>query len=317
MIDAHSITILSIAILLFFGISIIILSVRIFSSKSITHRLSEYVDEADDEGGKIRRVVILPEDRKGSLANRVVVPFLRNISKLFGKIAPAQYTESTKIKLSIAGNPMGMQILEFNGLRIVVFFIGIIMGMLVIVLRGGFDIISILLAVVVIFISIVYPVVWLDGSVKRMKLDIQTGFPDVLDLLSVCSSAGLGFDQALQRVSEMNDSPIGYEMRRAVQEMELGVSRSTALNDMSKRLEISDITNFVAIITQSEMLGMSISDVLHSQAEQMRIIRTYRAKEIANQLPAKMLIPLAIFILPALFALIFAPIIPNILGILK
>jgi tight adherence protein C len=60
---------------------------------------------------------------------------------------------------------------------------------------------------------------------------------------------------------------------------------------------------------------MRIADVLHGQAEQMRVIRQFRAKEIANKLPAKMMVPLAFLILPALFAVIFAPMVPSLMSL--
>jgi tight adherence protein C len=78
-----------------------------------------------------------------------------------------------------------------------------------------------------------------------------------------------------------------------------------------------ELSSFVSIILQSEALGMSIADVLHSQAEQMRILRQYRAKEIAQKLPAKMMVPLAFFIFPAILAVLLGPFIPMLLGILE
>ena len=129
-------------------------------------------------------------------------------------------------------------------------------------------------------------------------------------MLSVCASAGLGFDQSLQKVSDSWKTPLGFEFRRVVQEMEVGLSRSEALRNMSHRLEIKELSSFVAVIVQAEQLGMQIADVLHSQAEQMRLLRQFRAKEIANKLPAKMMVPLALCILPALIAVILGPMLP-------
>jgi tight adherence protein C len=97
--------------------------------------------------------------------------------------------------------------------------------------------------------------------------------------------------------------------------MEMGVSRSTALKDMSKRLDVDDLSQFIAIIIQAEMIGMSYADVLQSQALQMRVLRQFRAREIANKLPAKMIIPLATCIFPAILAVILGPAIPTLMDI--
>jgi len=82
---------------------------------------------------------------------------------------------------------------------------------------------------------------------------------------------------------------------------------------MADRLDVDEMTSFISIIVQAEEMGMSFADVLHSQADQMRILRQYRAKEVANRMPAKMIIPLAVFIFPALIAVILGPVIPNLL----
>ena len=96
---------------------------------------------------------------------------------------------------------------------------------------------------------------------------------------------------------------------------EIGVSRAEALRNMSRRLDVEEISSFVSIIIQAESIGMSFADVLHSQAEQMRVLRIYRAKETANKIPAKLIIPLALLIFPALIAVILGPMIPTFLAI--
>ena len=84
---------------------------------------------------------------------------------------------------------------------------------------------------------------------------------------------------------------------------------------MADRLDVDDLSRFITIIVQAETMGMSYADVLHSQAEQMRILRQYRAREIANKLPAKMILPLALFIFPALLAVILGPVRPTLLSL--
>jgi tight adherence protein C len=139
--------------------------------------------------------------------------------------------------------------------------------------------------------------------------------PDALDMLSVCASAGLGFDQSLQKISTYWDTELGREIRRVTNEMEMGVPRSTALRNLSNRLEVDDLTQFIAVIVQAEKIGMSYADVLHSQALQLRVMRQVRAREIANRLPGKIIIPVILFIFPAMIAVILGPAIPTIMSI--
>jgi tight adherence protein C len=84
---------------------------------------------------------------------------------------------------------------------------------------------------------------------------------------------------------------------------------------MSSRLDVDDLSQFVAIIVQAEKIGMSYSDVLHSQALQLRVQRQYRAREIANKLPGKMIMPIALLIFPAMLAVILGPSIPILLNL--
>ena len=114
----------------------------------------------------------------------------------------------------------------------------------------------------------------------------------------------------MQRVGQTFNNPIGEEFSRVVSEIDFGVSRKEALRNMQSRVEIPQISSFIAVIIQSESIGMSISDVLQSQADQMRIHRQYKAKEIVQRLPAKMMVPLTLLIFPALIAVLLGPMLP-------
>jgi tight adherence protein C len=129
-------------------------------------------------------------------------------------------------------------------------------------------------------------------------------------MLSVTAEAGLGFDQSLQRVSEYWKTPVGVEFGRVVAEMEMGVSRQQALRNMADRLDIHELSSFVAVIIQSDQLGMSIADALQAQAQQMRIERRFRAQEAARKVPLKMLFPMMLLIFPAMLAVVCGPSIP-------
>ena len=129
-------------------------------------------------------------------------------------------------------------------------------------------------------------------------------------MLSVCADAGLGFDQSLQRVSESWEGPLAIEFDRVVNEMSMGETRASAMRSMARRLDVPEVSSFVAVILQSYELGMGIAETLHAQADQMRTERRYWAQEQARKMPTKMLFPLMLLILPAMFAVIMGPAIP-------
>ena len=139
---------------------------------------------------------------------------------------------------------------------------------------------------------------------------IVKALPDALDMLSVCAHAGLGFDQSLQRISEHWDTALAKEFGRVVTEIGMGIPRRIALRNIAERLDVTELSSFIAVIIQSDKLGMSITQTLHAQAKQMRIERRFRAQEQARKMPIKMLFPLMLFIFPSMFAVILGPMVP-------
>jgi tight adherence protein C len=114
-------------------------------------------------------------------------------------------------------------------------------------------------------------------------------------------------------VAEQWDNALTEEFRRAVREMRLGWARPEALRRMVERTGVDSLSTFVAVLVQSTQLGVSISEILHSQAAQMRLIRRQRAEEQARQAGIKMLFPLVFLIFPAMFVVILGPSAPALL----
>jgi len=133
------------------------------------------------------------------------------------------------------------------------------------------------------------PVLWLSSQISRRKNSVIRSLPDALDLLTVCVEAGLGFDGAMQKVTEKWRDDLSLAFARVLQEIRLGKSRREALRDMSDSMDVTDVTSFVAAIIQADQLGVSIAKVLRIQSDQMRVRRRQRAEEKAHQAPIKML----------------------------
>jgi tight adherence protein C len=131
--------------------------------------------------------------------------------------------------------------------------------------------------------------------------------PDTLDLLAISVEAGVGFEGALAVVCENFDSPLADEFSRTLREMELGLSRREALQNMKRRTEVPELSNFVLALTQADALGMPIGRVLKVQADEMRTRRQQWAREKAAKLPVKILFPLILFIFPAIFVVVLGP----------
>jgi len=287
----------------------LILSLRWLFADELSSRLESFVTETDLEKRNISPVLtVRSRELTGSILSRVFLPITQQLGRLLGRFTPASSLDRLRSQLIIAGNPMRLGAREFYGLRVAIFMLGIWLAYLI--FRRGFDRVNMLVGILVIAVTYIFPILWLRMMVASRQNKIRKTLPDALDMLSVCADAGLGFDQALQRVTEFWDTPIALELSRVVAEMEMGVSRRDALRNIADRLDIGELSSFVSVIIQSETLGMSISDTLHAQADQMRVERRFRAQEIARTLPIKMLIPLAFLIFPAIIAVVIGPAIP-------
>jgi tight adherence protein C len=257
---------------------------------------------------------LLPRELSGPFFNRTIKPFFQRIVKFFGKFTPTKSITKSEYDLRQAGNPFGMHAREFYGVRAIFTFLGLGTAFLIYFRYGLSNLGLNFLALLILLLAITLPGQWIKSKIRQRKAEISNNLPDALDMLSVCAVAGLSFDLGLKKICEYWSTALTEEFMQVIQEMEMGVPRSEAMQNLKARVNVDDLSNFIAIMIQAESIGMSYAEVLQSQAKQMRVIRQYRAKEKANTLPAKMLIPLAIFIFPAILAVVLAPIIPIIIG---
>jgi tight adherence protein C len=147
-------------------------------------------------------------------------------------------------------------------------------------------------------------------KVRARKRDLQRGLADALDLMVVCVEAGLGVNQALLRVSEEMDRvnrQISDELTMLTLEMRAGTPREQALRNMADRCGIEDVRAWTNMMIQTDRYGTSISDSLRVHSDTLRTKRRQRAEEAAAKLTVKMLIPLVLFVFPALFVVILGP----------
>ena len=149
------------------------------------------------------------------------------------------------------------------------------------------------------------PTYQLRSAVKKRKSAIQRALPDLLDMLATTVQAGLAFNAALGYAQEVAVGPLGEEIKAVLSEIRLGRSRADALKSMSTRVHQEQLSTTVTAIVQAERLGSNLANVLEELSEETRSRRMTRAEEIANLMPTKMVIPMALFMLPALFVMIF------------
>jgi tight adherence protein C len=154
------------------------------------------------------------------------------------------------------------------------------------------------------------PVFWLSKRIGKKSLEHRTGFPDFMDLLVVCADAGVSMEAALNRVGgELAESypSLSANLHLATLEIRAGKTISDALEHLGERLAIEEARTFATLLQQSEELGSSLTEALRVYSDEMRHKRLSRAEEKAHALPAKLVLPLGLFIFPILFVVILLP----------
>jgi tight adherence protein C len=155
------------------------------------------------------------------------------------------------------------------------------------------------------------PSIALSRAIKARKEMIARDLPEFLDLLSTTVQAGLSLNAAMISSAEGTSGPLRAELDSALSEIRLGRSRQDALAAMSDRANEPSLTMAVSAIVQAEKLGSDLADVLQELAKEARDRRWMRAEEKAAQLPIKMIIPMALFMIPSLYLMIFGPVIAE------
>jgi len=159
-------------------------------------------------------------------------------------------------------------------------------------------------------IGFVAPGFWLDTMIRSRQNKLRHGLPDFLDLLVVSVESGLALDAGLKRVGEemaMVHPETSEEFRIATMEAQMGIPRSEALENMAMRTGLDELRSFVSVITQAERFGTSVAKALRHQGEAMRTKRRQAAEEKAQKTAVKLMIPLVMFIFPAMGVVLAGP----------
>lgn len=240
-------------------------------------------------------------------SQRVLLPLIQGSAHFMERFTPQKSLESTRHKLDLAGNPNNWSATEFFGIRALAALLLAVLTFFLTMLADLEFAQRLMFIVVTGLLGFFLPVYWLGGRIRRRQSEIVKTLPDALDLLTISVEAGLPFDGAMQRVADKWDNELSRAFGRVLAELRVGKSRPEALRDMADRMDVPDITSFVAALIQADTLGISIAKVLRIQSEQMRIKRRQRAEEKAHQAPIKMLLPMTFLIFPTILIVILGP----------
>jgi tight adherence protein C len=243
------------------------------------------------------------------LVNRVFGPVARGFKNSLARLYPSSEVDRVHADLLKAGLTGTVRAEEFVAVQAGAVLLGIAIGLVglvsgVVSVKTGLALLFILP-----MIGGLAPSYWLRNRIKVRRERVTNDLPDLLDLMCISVAAGLGLEQAMQVSCARFESPVCDELRLTLREMELGLSRHDALENMKLRTDIDDLVTFAVVLSQADALGLPIGRVLQAQADEMRDKRRQRAREKAAKVPVKILFPLAICFLPAIMIIVLGPIV--------
>lgn len=153
-----------------------------------------------------------------------------------------------------------------------------------------------------------YPDFWVKRRIEFRQSEIRKALPFITDLLALSTEAGLDFMGAIGKVVEKAaPSPLVEEFEQVLKEIKVGASRAEGLREMATRIDMQEVSSFIAILISADQMGASIGRVLRQQSEQIRNDRFVRAEKAGAIAAQKLLLPMAIFVLPAVLLMVFGP----------
>lgn len=183
------------------------------------------------------------------------------------------------------------------------------LGLVVLLLPATFGAqpMMVLLTAVAVIVIYFLPDLLLVSKGQERDQKIQIELADTLDQTTIAVEAGLGFDAAMTRAAANGKGVLAEEFTRTLQDMRMGQSRRRAFSDLAQRDQVTDLKQFVRAIMQADANGISVGEVLRTQANEMRLKRRQRAEAKAQQVPVKVLMPLILCIMPVLFIVVIGP----------
>lgn len=164
-------------------------------------------------------------------------------------------------------------------------------------------------------IGFAFPNLYASDQKKKRNHSIQADLPFFIDLLALTTEAGMDFMGAIQRITEKApESVLGDELQEMLAEIRVGSSRKEALRNLADRVDLSEVMSLVAVVIDADAAGIAIHKVLKDQAEQMRLERFVRAEKAGAKASQSMMIPMVLFIVPAVFLTVLGPVALSFMG---
>lgn len=236
-----------------------------------------------------------------------IVLLMRQLGTSARRMLPKPLVDGLEVNLVQAGHPGGLDLARILGIKIT---IGALSAFLLSV--SGHLVLAVIVGLVLFFL----PDYWVLAVRDQRQAQIRADAADVIDQLTICVEAGLGFDAALARVASTTEGPFTDELRRTLSDVGAGVPRGRALRALADRVEIAEIRQLVTALIQAQRHGVSLGETLRVQSSELRLKRTQTTEERAAKLTVKMIFPIVVCFLPVFLIITLVPALINIFGAL-
>jgi tight adherence protein C len=230
---------------------------------------------------------------------------MRQLGDVTRRRLPNALVDGLDVNLVQAGHPGGMDLPRILGIKVTLASV----GALLFVLNG-----KIIFAVIAAVILFFFPDYWVLSVRDKRRAEIRSAAADLIDQMTICVEAGLGFESALGRVATTNAGPLSDELRHTMSDIAAGVPRAQALRALADRADIVEIRQLVSALLQAQKHGVSMAETLRIQSAEMRLKRAQATEEKAAKLTVKIIFPIIVCFMPVF---VIVTLVPSLITVFK
>lgn len=285
-----------------------------FGGNQLKSRMKSVALERDELRAKQRAWLAANADRrgKGGLREEQSVGMRSIVEKLDLRRLLAD--EGTMRQLRVAGFRGQNPLTKFLFFRLVLPFVGLALAILIIFGLGYLAdkpmMVKILVCVVSAYAGFYAPILYVSNRASKRRQSIQIAWPDALDLMLICVESGMSVEAAMRKVAEeigAQSVELAEEFVLTNAELSFLQERRQAYENLATRTGLDSVKSVAQALIQAERYGTPVAHALRVLASESRDMRLNEAEKKAAALPPKLTVPMILFFLPVLFAIILGP----------
>jgi len=304
-------------ILLILGGALVVLALFLVSAAASTAANGQALTGVDRSVALVQALTGAPaelaKEYDESFSDRIMAPFQQKASRIAKRLSGADAPERIRIKLDIAGNPVGWTVERVQAGKVIGAIAMFMVSVALTTVTGMGLTVRLLVIIGATVVGWLGPNLYLYQKTYDRSNRMRRDLPDAIDLMTISVESGLAFDAAVQQVARNTEGPLADEFSRVLREMQIGKGRADALRSLADRTNVDDVKSFVTSMVQADSFGIPIAAVLRIQSSEMRVKRRQIAEEKAQKVPVKITVPLIFCILPCLFIAVMGPAVIHIM----